>query len=316
MAFESEEPFDLQKIQKELGVSPKKIQYCGLSEKELKDIYDNYQQNIPRLEKVRAEVLSILNDHLADKVHSIRGRIKDPNHLIEKIIRNKNDKPRKYGILNIDNYNKVITDLIGFRIIILDKRDWREVHKILLALFPNDEKKYVKSDGDIITNFGKYAIKGSNKGKSALENSYHAEMPVAYLTKLDDRELYQDQFLRIDSSKSHYRSIHYIIRYANLYFEIQVRTLFEEGWLEFDHRIKYPYDQNNRKKQEFITILNSIATAADQLIAFYDENLFQTVQDESPDCEQANSDISESLGESLDEPKCLKDKLISHFDGR
>lgn len=86
------------------------------------------------------------------------------------------------------------------------------------------------------------------------------------MTSIDDRELYQDPYLHLDASRSHYRSIHYIIRYKDLYFEIQVRTLFEEGWLEFDHRIKYPYNQSNKKKQEFLAILNSIVTAADRLI--------------------------------------------------
>lgn len=315
MAFRNREPFDLQKIRRELGISPKKIQYCGLSEGELKDIYDNYKETIPRLEEVRTEILTILNDELADKVHSVRGRAKDPDHLIEKIIRNRCDKPKKYGLLNIDNYNKIITDLIGFRIIILDKKDWREVHNTLLEVFQNLPDRYVTEDDDIVKNFDKYAITAKTK-KKALENSYHAEKPVAYLTRIDNEELYQDPYLRVDSSKSHYRSIHYIIRYMDFYLEIQVRTLFEEGWLEFDHRIKYPYDQNNKKKQEFLAILNSIVTAADRLISFYDEDLLQTIQEEPPDNISESSDAVVAINTGSEGQKCLKDKLISRFDGR
>lgn len=84
MAFQNEEPFDKKKIQKELGISSKKIQYCGLSESELREIYNEYTRNIPILQKVRADILSVLNEELADKVHSVRGRIKAPDHLIEK----------------------------------------------------------------------------------------------------------------------------------------------------------------------------------------------------------------------------------------
>lgn len=324
MAFRNREPFDLQKIQRELGISPKKIQYCGLSESELKDIYDNYYDTIPHLEEVRTEILTVLNEELADKVHSVRGRIKNSDHLIEKIIRNKCDKPQKYGLLNIDNYNKIITDLIGFRIIILEKKDWREVHNTLLDIFQNIPDRYTKEDDDIVKNFDKYSITESTKTentkkkafKKALENSYHAEKPVVYLTKIDNEELYQDPYLRLDSSKSHYRSIHYIIRYMDLYFEIQVRTLFEEGWLEFDHRIKYPYDQNNKKKQEFLTILNSIVSAADRLISFYDDDLLQTVQEEPPDIISESSDTVAAINIGSEDQKYLKDKLISQFDGR
>lgn len=286
-----------------------------MSEGELKDIYDNYKEYIPALEKIRTDILTILNDELADKVHSVRGRIKKPDHLIEKIIRNRCDKPNKYGLLNVDNYNKVITDLIGFRIIILDRKDWREVHNILLEVFQNIPERYAIEDGDIVKNFDKYAVTETNR-KKALANSYHAEKPVAYLTKIDTEELYQDPFLRVDSSKSHYRSIHYIIRYMDLYFEIQVRTLFEEGWLEFDHRIKYPYDQNNKRKQEFLTILNSIVTAADRLISFYDEDLLQAIQEEPPDNISEDSDAVVAANSSTEEQSCFKDKLISRFDGR
>lgn len=314
MAFQNGEPFDLQKIQKELGISSDRIERCGLSESELSEIYYNYTQSIPKLREVRADILSVLNDKLADKVHSVRGRIKEPNHLIEKIIRNKVEKPGKYGSLNIDNYNKIITDLIGFRIIILDKREWREVHNILLEVFRNLPDRYAVEDGDIVKNFNKYVTEQKNK-KTDLENSYHAEKPVAYLTSIDDRELYQDEYLNVDSSKSHYRSIHYIIRYQDLYFEIQVRTLFEEGWLEFDHRIKYPYDHNNRKKQEFLSILNSIATAADRLIAFYDGDLFQSVQEEPPDFTPESSDVAVDADIGLEE-QSLKGKLLSNFNGR
>lgn len=113
---------------------------------------------------------------------------------------------------------------------------------------------------------------------------------------------HKDENLKIDNSKTHYRSMHYIIRYKYVYFEIQVRTLFEEGWLEFDHRIKYPYDQGNNKKQEFDSILSSLAIAADRLISFYDsadfEQKFGSDIDEGKQKTVAND--SESEGQTLE----------------
>lgn len=161
------------------------------------------------------------------------------------------------------------TDLIGVRIIILNKHDWREIHKSLLRIFKNDPKRYAVEGKDIELNYDKYSGYVSKSGKLV---SYHAEKPVVYITSEEDREIYQDDNLKIDVAKKHYRSIHYIIRFGSIYFEIQVRTLFEEGWLEFDHRIKYPYDKDNIKKQEYIEILSSLAVAADRLISFYADN--------------------------------------------
>lgn len=312
MAFQNEEPFDLQRIQKEFNISSNKIRRCGLSEAELKEIYDNYTASIHHLRDLRTELMSVLNSELPDKIHSVRGRIKAPDHLIEKIIRNKFKNPKKYGKLNIDNYNKLITDLVGFRIIILDKRDWRVVHNALLEIFQNLPERYAVKSSDLISNYDQYVPK-----EDFLKNSYHAEKPVVYLTGADDVKLYEDPFLNTDRSKLHYRSLHYIIRYSDIYFEIQVRTLFEEGWLEFDHRIKYPYDQNNKKKDEFLSILNSLVTAADRLIAFYDENSFQTDDDKEPDnvSETADTTIQE-VDTGSNEPKSLRNKLTSIYYGR
>ena len=314
MAF-PEEPFDLQRIRDKFNITQRWIEGCGLSEDKLKKIYDNYKLSIPvYLEKIKTGILTELNEELAGIAHSVRGRIKEPDHLIEKIIRNKSEKPAKYAALDEENYNKIITDLIGFRIIILDKRDWRGVHDILMKMFRNLPDRYVTCNSDIVKNYDKYAYEWEGTKRSQLKG-YHAEKPVVYLTDVDNKELYKDDFLTINSSKTHYRSIHYIIRYQNVYFEIQVRTLFEEGWLEFDHRVKYPYDQNNKKKQEFLAILNSLATAADRLIAFYDEEAFQSAQDNLPE-EQDNLAADSVVDMDYDKQGCLNDRLPLYFNGR
>lgn len=142
-----------------------------------------------------------------------------------------------------------------------------------MSICQNKPERYAESPTDIVTNYDRYLIKCDTK-EDRKNTSYHAEKPNVYITSADDRKLYEHDFLKIDNSKTHYRSIHYIIRYAEFYFEIQVRTIFEEGWLEFDHRITYPYDMNNEKKKKYIRMLNSLAMTADQLISFYDEDDF------------------------------------------
>lgn len=257
------------------------IDNCSIPESEIEKIYNDYEESFRsgELEKTKNEILGIINKELPEYVHSTRGRVKDPEHLVEKIYRKSSTNVDKYSQISSKNYYKIITDLIGIRIIILDKRDWREVHKCLLKTFNNDSEKYARSANDLITNYEKYDIDVDEEPSrdKLLLWSYHAEKPVAYGISDDDNEMYKDEYLDFKSSRSNYRSIHYIVRYGSFYFEIQVRTLFEEGWLEFDHRIKYPYDQSNEKKKEFAEILNSLAQTADRLISFYNEKDFKVL---------------------------------------
>lgn len=307
MAFD-ESKFDLDRIKKNYNISQASIDGLPFKENELEDIYNDFRRTIPELEKKKNEILSYLNEELGDKVHSIRGRVKEPDHLIEKIIRNVNGKPDKYGELGLSNYNKIITDLIGIRVIILDKRQWRAVHDVLLKVFRNELDMYVKKPKDIEIFYDKFKDEFQEKNVG-LGKAYHAEKPVVYITSEDDREIYKDANLKIDNSKSHYRSIRYIIRYKEIYFEIQVRTLFEEGWLEFDHQIKYPYDQNNRKKQEYANILSNLAIAADNLISFYDEKRFEITDFKKERKEEASS----AAHNEDDNPKDTHDKMIKRY---
>lgn len=283
--------FNLEQICEKCGIELETAKNSPITEDALKEIYHDFCGDDSYYREIMAEILTILNGALLGKAHSIRARIKDPEHLIGKVIRNVNERPEKYKDISVDNYSKIVTDLIGVRIIILDKHDWRVVHNALLKLFTNDPARYARKGNDIVDNFEKYKLPEDQKDDNTQTVqeirrawSYHAEQPVVYITTEDDRDEYVDDNLRVDNAKKHYRSIHYIIRYDEVYFEIQVRTLFEEGWLEFDHRIKYPSDRNNSKKEQYIQILSSLAGAADSLIAFYREEDFKmpTKKQKSP----------------------------------
>ena len=296
--------FDLGRIQESMNISDKSISNCPISEEELHRIFDDYIQFLPVLEKLRIELLGELNEGMTGKVHSIRSRVKDPDHLIGKIIRGVYRNPVKYRMINASNYWKIITDLIGVRIIILDKRDWRDVHNDMLRMFVNLPERYARRPGDLLIFYDRYAEEIGEDGNTR-ECGYLAEQPVAYIASADDRKLYQDEFLRLYNSKAHYRSLHYIVRYKSIYFEIQMRSLFEEGWLEFDHRMKYPNDQYNKRKQEYISILSNLANAADQLISYYREENFNNTEAEDTDLS-----VSEySYPEEQEERKGLEAKM-------
>lgn len=276
MALGKKNKFDIGRIYK-LIKDERYITNCQIKEEELEEIFNDYDNSLQngQLESLKNEILHILNNKLPKEVHSIRGRVKDSDHLIEKIIRNSSDNEEKYCLINVDNYNKILTDLIGIRIIILDKRDWLKVHKCITKLFHNNPRYYAKTPQDLISDYDKY-YRRANKEGAELKNSYHVEPPKVYITTEDDRTLYAAPDIDVQRSKTNYRSIHYIIRYKTVYFEIQVRTLFEEGWLEFDHKIKYPYDKSNIRKNEYIEILSSLAQTADKLISFYQEDDFKS----------------------------------------
>ncbi len=301
------QPFDLERIREKMNISEKSINNCPISVEELEKIYYDYIDYIKILERLRLEILSILNRGVTGEVHSIRSRVKQPDHLIAKIIRGVYRNPARYHAINVETYRKIITDLVGIRIIILDRRDWKEVHQDLLQIFRNIPERYARRPMDIMSFYDRYADESGNR-KNALATSYHAERPVVYIASEGDRKLYHDPYLRVDTSKSNYRSIHYIIRYGGLYFEIQMRSLFEEGWLEFDHRMKYPNDQYNRRKQEYISILSNLANAADQLISYYEEEDFTRYTENKED-----DDRYASFKRNMNEEKTVEDKLRSMF---
>lgn len=50
--------------------------------------------------------------------------------------------------------------------------------------------------------------------------------------------------------------------------ELQVRTIFEEGWSEIDHRVRYPRRSNDPYLAELLTIFNRLAGSADEMGTF------------------------------------------------
>lgn len=196
------------------------------------DVYDDY---LAFKEELEPSAIFLFNSLMkAGQVHSVRYRIKDPEHLIEKIIRKKIENSESN--ITLDNYKEEVTDLIGLRALHLYKDDWETINDFIRALWNLKQK------------------------------------PVANYRKGDSQDLI-DFFKRKDCDiKEHqygYRSVHYIIETQpakhKFYAEIQVRTIFEEAWAEIDHTIRYPYDLDNVIFFQFLLILNRLAGSADEM---------------------------------------------------
>jgi putative GTP pyrophosphokinase len=241
-----------------------KFETCGLEWGELEKIaadYDNCRHDLESTAKHIADCLSQV-----DTVHSLKIRTKDTEHLIEKIIRKKVSNPT--FDINIGNYRTKITDLIGIRVLHLFKEDWIHIH-------------------DFITKEWKLV-----------------EKPTANIREGDSESFineFKNKGCKIKKHDFGYRSVHYLVKSQATkethIVEIQVRTIFEEGWSEIDHRIRYPYDIGNPTLNQYLSIFNRLAGSADEMGSFV--RLLKSGLEE----------VSKKAQESLEE----KDKAINEL---
>ncbi len=220
---------------KKYNITERQYRKTRLKWGELAKIYQNYVQVRPSLEAPASFIAECLRR--VPDVHSVKLRLKDPEHLVGKIIRLRAEDRR----LEIDagNYRDVISDLIGIRVLHLFKEDWMAIH-------------------DYIS--GTWELKGK---------------PIANIREGDSEalvKLFRERGCQIRGHPFGYRSIHYIISSSpvkeQLIAEIQVRTIFEEGWSEIDHRIRYPYETDNVIIRQFLVMFNRLAGSADEMGSF------------------------------------------------
>jgi putative GTP pyrophosphokinase len=216
-------------------IEPNTFEATGLEWSELEAIYDDYLREAPRLE---AYASHILNDLMkSPNVHSVRYRIKHPEHVIGKVIRKRLEYPNR--VIDRHNYKTLLNDLIGLRALHLFKEQWLPIHE------------HITNGWDL------------------------KKKPIAYYREGDATD-YQKSFQEVGCvSAEHpygYRSVHYVLRFRageEVYLaEVQVRTIFEEAWSEVDHTIRYPYHQDNHLIERFLLILNRLAGSADEMGTF------------------------------------------------
>lgn len=222
----------------EMGIKIERFEVLGRDAQILIDIAKDYETHKTDLLDEASYIANKLQR--CKGVHTVRSRVKDTSHLVEKIIRKWEDNPvaEKYNTISKDNYKGTISDLVGVRAIYLFKKDWEIVHNHILSKWQVQEEVVI------------YYRKGDD------------------LTKY---ETYTD--CKKDEHDKGYRSIHYIvpatkINSEQVHCEIQTRTIFEEGWSEIDHKVRYPSFSDDPYLQEFLNIFNRIAGSADEMGSF------------------------------------------------
>ena len=258
MLLEKNTLIEKEKFLVKYGISEEQFLAADISWEDLKEIYEDYSIRREACRKVGKDFERDFfeNPRKDWGLHSVYWRIKDPEHLIAKIIRKRRTNYKKYKNIRKDNYWKIVTDLIGFRALLVFKEEWPEIHEKLCRHFLDDPKRYLEAAD---------AVKAGETG-----DLYFAEEATAHIREGDDKSLYE-QYLTSENiiSKQEYRSVHYVICYHAACVEIQVRTLFEEAFAEIDHKITYPYRTEDERLTKYAGIVNYLAGAADKLGSFY-----------------------------------------------
>ncbi len=173
-------------------------------------------------------------------LHSVRHRIKEPNHLRNKLLRfeercKQDGKP--FGI-NVGNLFRKVNDLAGIRLLHLHTEQVGDINRRLLAILK--EQMYQIVEG-----------------------------PVANCWDVEYEELFKRFEIPTKSRNSMYTTVHYVVqanRRTKITCEIQVRTLMDEVWGEVSHRVNYPRESISRSCRDQLRVLARVTTAGTRLV--------------------------------------------------
>lgn len=245
-------------------ISETEFREAEISWEDLCEIYRDYSNKHSKYKAIRDDFfdayLRDMNEGKSEagriKVHTVSTRIKDPEHLLAKIVNRKRKNDKKYCKLDKTNYEKFVTDLLGIRCLVIFKADWISFHDYIMSKFDHDVTYYIR---DSIADFD-----------SDESHNYFAEEPKAHIRNGDFRGIYEG-VLSPDCilDGKIYRAVHYVIKYKGIYLEIQLRTLFEESWSEIDHAIAYPYYKEDPILCEYTELLNRLTGLADEMGSFF-----------------------------------------------
>ena len=197
---------------------------------------------------------SLFNTFSSDKelmsyVHSMKWRVKDSNHLRDKLIRKWHEaksKSRPFGI-NRENLFVKINDLAGFRILHLHTRQFENIKHCLERIL--DEQQYQVKEG-----------------------------PNARTWDDESRAYFSSINTKFVKSDTLYTSVHYVVApnvKTKYTCKIQVRTLAEELWGEVDHTINYPYATESITCREQIKVLARVTSSCSRLV----DSIFLSYED-------------------------------------
>jgi len=184
---------------------------------------------------------------LAPYIHFMKHRIKDPQHLREKLIR----KAVRGEVIEKSKLFGRITDLAGIRIIHLHTTQMKRIHDAILAILEEQQLRLV-------------------------------EKPSANCWDVEYETIFRNFGITPRSRGSMYTTVHYVVR-ANqrtkVTCEVQVRTLMDEVWGEVSHRVNYPTESPSSSCQDQLKVLARLTSGCTRLV----DSIFRSHLDESND---------------------------------
>lgn len=174
-------------------------------------------------------------------VHSVKHRLKNREHLREKLAR----KDAEGETVVPGELFSRITDLAGVRVLHLHQEQSANIHAEIIAKV-NDQHDW-----------------------------HLPEAPKAYTWDPESKTFFENLGLEVHVKESFYTSVHYLIKPradSPLCCEIQVRTLFEEIWGEVDHSLNYPTPTLNVPCREQLRVLAKVVGAGSRLV----DSIFRT----------------------------------------
>jgi len=174
-------------------------------------------------------------------VHSVKSRIKDSDHLKEKIVR----KQSAGEPITVENLFTRITDLAGVRVLHLYQEQAQAIHAAIIDKVEN-QRDWVFD-----------------------------EPPKAFTWDPEAQGFFANMGLEVHVKDSFYTSVHYLVRPrpdSPHCCEIQVRTLFEEIWGEVDQTLNYPTPTDNIACREQLRVLTKVVGAGSRLV----DSIFRT----------------------------------------
>lgn len=266
-----------------------------MSKKLIQELTEKYRQKRSEFDVFLTAVVGffqktdVLNKGEPPPIHSVKWRLKDPDHLKDKLARKLKDGRK----ITATNCFQVITDLAGIRVIHLYQSQLAIIHKAIMQRVASGEWKLV-------------------------------EKPKAHTWDRESEQYFKNLGLRVEVKETLYTSIHYVVRAPadkDLCCEIQVRNLFEEAWGEIDHTINYPHPTSSVACREQLRVLAKVVGAGSRLA----ESIFKSLADHKTGKTKKAASSPVSTNRTKSKPKsstgrkvtaARKSKVASKANGR
>ena len=215
-------------------------------------LVDHFDKNKPIFVALHGGLNSIIesDEELKKVIHSHKSRIKDAEHLRDKLMRKANECIEKGDVFDytVENLFAKINDLVGFRILHLHTTQFEQINIALNKIFAEQRWQII-------------------------------EGPKARIWDDETKAYFESIGVATSSNSRLYTSVHYILKpntSTSITCEIQVRTLSEEVWGEVDHKINYPHTSDSHSCREQIKTLARVTSSCSRLV----DSIFSTYNHE------------------------------------